>query len=126
MYKYIPSNASIIRINRGDSFQSPLFINAGTILEPKRYILDDTEKVYFGLMEPNKIWEQSILRKIYTNQSETSEDGDLLIKLTPEDTQYLVPGTYYYMIKLVKYKDTTYSEIDEVQTVVPTTLFYLM
>lgn len=102
MYKYIESNAPIIRINRGDSFSKPLFINCGTFMNPKRYQLQDGDKLYFGVMEPNKLWEQSILRQIYNKDSDMTEDGDVIIKITPEETQYLIPGTYYYQIKLLR------------------------
>ena len=126
MYNYIESNASIIRINRGDSYEAPLFINGGTILEPERHILQNDEKIYFGVMEPNKLWEQSILRQVYTDDDEMTEDGDLIIKIHPEETEYLIPGTYYYMVKLVKYSDLEKDEVDKVTTVVPATLFYIM
>lgn len=124
MYNYIESNASMIRINRGDTYKAPLFINCGTLLEPKRYILQENDKVFFGVMEPNKLWEQSIMRQIYTYDCDKTEEGDIIIQITPEETQYLLPGTYYYMIKLVKYDEN--NEIDEVTTVVPTTLFVIM
>ena len=124
MYNYIESNASIIRINRGDFYQAPLFINEGTVLEPKRHIIQSDEKVYFGIMEPNKLWEQSILRQIYTSESEMTEDGDLIITIPSKDTEFLIPGTYYYMVKLVKYSDK--EEVDKVITVVPATLFYII
>lgn len=126
MYKYIESNASIIEMNRGDSFECPLFINCGTYMEPQRYELTEKDKVYFGLMEPNKLWEQSILKQIYTYQSEKTEDGDLIIKIKPEETEYLIPGTYYYEIKLVKYNNDSYDEIEEVKTIVPITLFTIL
>lgn len=120
MYKTVESNASIIRINRGDSFQKPLFINCGTFLNPKRYTLQQGDKVYFGVMEPNHFWEQSILRQVYNSESDMTEDGDLLIKIRPEDTEYLFPGTYYYMVKLLR------EEEQEVRTIVPATLFVIL
>lgn len=105
MYKYIESNASIIRINRGDSFQKPLFINCGSWLTPVRYTLQENDKIYLGIMEPNHYWEQSILKQIYTSEDEKTEEGDTIIKIRPEETEYLIPGTYYYMIKLAKYDE---------------------
>jgi len=39
----------------------------------------------------------------YTTEDEMTEEGDLIIKINPEDTEYLIPGLYYYMIKLVTY-----------------------
>lgn len=124
MYKYIESNASMIRMNRGDTFQKPLFINGGTFLNPIRYSLQEGDKLYLGVMEPNHYWEQSILKQTYTSESEKTEEGDTLIKISPEETEYLIPGTYYYMIKLVKYDEN--NEVTEVSTVVPATLFVIL
>lgn len=123
MYNQIYSNASIIRLHRGDSFEAPLFINNGDCLNPVRHIVEPDEKVYFGVREPNKYWEQSILKQIYTSESDKTEEGDIIIKIKPEETEYLIPGTYYYEVKLVKYKD---DEVDQVRTVVPLTLFYIL
>ena len=123
MYNQIVSNASIIRLNRGDSFEAPLFINNGDCLNPERYYIEEGDKVYFALMEPNKFWEQAILKQIYTIDDEKTEEGDLIIKITPDETEYLTPGTYYYEIKLVKYID---GKADRVRTVVPHTLFYIL
>jgi len=120
MYKSVESNASIIRINRGDSFQKPLYINCGTFLNPVRYQLQEGDKVYFGVMEPNHYWEQSILRQRYDKDSDKTEDGDIIIKISPEETEYLLPGTYYYQVKLLRSEDL------EVKTVVPTTLFIIL
>lgn len=124
MYKYIESNASIIRINRGDSFQKPLFINCGSWLTPVRYTLQENDKIYLGIMEPNHYWEQSILKQIYTSEDEKTEEGDTIIKIRPEETEYLIPGTYYYMIKLAKYDEN--NQVAEVITVVPATLFVIL
>lgn len=123
MYNQIDSNASIIRLPRGDSFEAPLFINDGDCLKPERHIVEPDEKVYFGVREPNKYWEQSILKQIYTDESEKTEDGDIIIKINPEETEYLIPGTYYYEVKLVKYEN---DKIKHVRTVVPLTLFYIL
>ena len=61
--------------------------------------------MYFGVREPNKYWEQSILKQIYTSESDKTEDGDIIIKINPNETEYLIPGMYYYEIKLVKYEN---------------------
>lgn len=124
MYKYIESNASIIRMNRGDSFQAPLFINDGTYLKPIQYQIKNEDKVYFGVMEPGKLWEQSILKQTYTNEDELDKDGNLIIKITPGETEYLLPGTYYYMIKLAKYDQD--NDVYYVKTIVPQTIFEIL
>ena len=125
MYDYVESNASIIRINRGDTYRAPLFINVGTWVNPVRYDLQPEDKLYFGVMEPNKLWEQSILRQIYTTEnSEFSQDVDIYIKIAPEETEFLRPGKYYYMVKLVRYMGE--NKEDEIITVIPHTLFYVL
>lgn len=105
---FIPSNADIINLNRGDTLNAPLFINIGTFTNPIRYRLLPTDKLYFGIMEPNQCWENSIVRQVYTSESGKTKDGDIIIQLTPEDTEFLLPGTYYYMIKLLTTKEVIY------------------
>ena len=122
MKNFIHGNASIITINRGDSVYFPLFINAGDEVFPIRYRLQEGDRLYFGIMEPNRYWEQSIVKKIFTNESEMTCCGDVIIHLTPEDTEYLIPGTYYYMIKLLRQDGDSY----DVTTIVDKTLFYIV
>ena len=93
-------------------------------MTPIRYEIKENDKVYFGVMEPNHYWEQSILKQVYTSESYKTEEGDLVISISPEETEYLIPGTYYYMIKLVTYDEN--NEVVEVKTVVPATLFVIL
>lgn len=99
---HISSNM-IITINRGDTtdLSVPLFINAGDKLNPIRYQLADNDVVYFGLMEAEQPFEHALIRKAYT-KDDVNEYGDVLITLTAEDTLNLLPGNYYYEIKLRK------------------------
>ena len=92
------SNNSFITINRGDSFSAPLFINCGTQLMPIRYSLKDHPRteVYLGVMEPNQTFENAIIRKKYDINSKINQYGDLIIDLSSSDTEYLLPGKYYY------------------------------
>lgn len=109
-----------ITMNRGDSFKVPLFINEGTELSPARFSFKDypNSTLYFALMEPNQIFENAIVRKVYNSESELTPEGDVLITFVPKDTEYLHPGKYYYQIKLVKFNG-------EVITIIPKTEFYL-
>lgn len=117
------SDAGVIYLNRGDSMKTSLCLNCGTALVPIQYILKDEDTVYFALMEPNTTFETAIVKKVFTNKDELTEQGDLYIKLSPKDTENLLPGKYYYTIKL----KTDLSDDDyEVQTVVPETEFQLL
>ena len=110
---------NIITISRGDSFEFPLFINIGTLLNPIKYNLVEHEnaKIYLGVMEPNQAFEQALIRQIYT-KDDVDENGNIIIKFFPSDTYLLNPGIYYYEIKL---KDG-----NAVTTVLPKTLFYII
>ena len=59
------SDSGMIQLNRGDSFKLPLIINCGTALEPIQYLLADNDIIYFAVLEPNSLFENAIIRKIY-------------------------------------------------------------
>lgn len=94
------SNNGIIRLTRGDSMKVPLFINNGTDMSPIRYTLNSNDTVYFAIMEPNRPFEDAILKKVLTAEDEMTDQGDLWIKLDPADTEHLLPGKYFYTVKL--------------------------
>lgn len=111
----------IISASRGDTYEALLFLNSSTVSNPQRYILTKASKVYFGLMEPNQLFEDAILKKIYTKDN-LNENGDVVIKFMPEDTINLSPGKYYYQIKAsLLQQDGTYS----ISTINDKTLFYI-
>lgn len=114
-----------IELVRGDTLSLALFINQGNELTPSRYILGDYDEVYFALMEPNQLFENAILKKVYTKETaEFTEDGDLIIVLNPGDTENLLAGQYYYTIKLKTSNPLTQKE--EVRTVVTEHQFSVM
>lgn len=94
------SSNGIITMNRGDFKKVPLFINAGDKLHPLRYVLTEDDIVCVYISEPNQLIEDSIIQKTYTKK-DLNEQGDVVIKFGSNDTFYLVPGNYYYEIKLV-------------------------
>lgn len=117
------SDSGIVYLNRGDSMRIPLFINMGTSLEPIQYLLSDADTLYFALMEPNETFERAILKKVFTNKDPLDEEGDVFIKLEPKDTEYLLPGRYYYTIKMkTDNEDGSY----DVQTITPETEFQIL
>lgn len=114
------SNNGFISLTRGDSFTVPLFINRGTVFHPVRYYIADNPNaaVYLGVMEPNQPFERATIRKKYTSTSPVNENGDLIVEFTPNDTQYLFPGKYYYEVK-VKLSD------GNIDTIIPETEFFI-
>ena len=115
------SNNGIITITRGDTASAPLFLNEGTKLNPIRYVLADTDKVYFGVSEAHCPFENALIRKVFTKDN-LNENGDVVINFETKDTQCLLPNTYFYEIKLVR-------QIDEqqfVDTVVVRSKFVIM
>ncbi len=117
----IASNG-IINLMRGDSFTTPIYVNLGTKLSPRYYKLGPLDKLYFGLMEPNQAFEDAVLKKVFDYTSPQDADGNTLLMLTPTDTEKLLVGQYYYMIKL-RTIDMFGQEM--VRTVVNPTIFWL-
>lgn len=116
------STNGIINLMRGDSFTTPIYINIGSKLSPRYYKLGPTDKLYFGLMEPNKAFEDAILKKVFDFTSPQDTNGNTLLILTPTDTEKLLVGKYYYMIKL-RTIDTFGQEC--IRTITKPTLFWL-
>lgn len=114
---------NIIRLNRGDTFSFDFTINDANSPEG-RYILQNDDALYFGLMDPHQPFEFATLKKKYTKE-DCDEMGNLVIKLNAEDTLDLLPGVYYYSIKLHKLCDTEEEYIDEVITIIPKTKFII-
>ena len=83
----------------------PLFINQGTALYPIRYNLNDVDKqdtvIYLSIMQPNQYFENGCVRKMFSKKSgwTLTDAGDLIITIEPKDTQFLMPGKYFYEIK---------------------------
>ena len=116
-----PTNG-IIHLLRGDTYEAPIVINLGTKMNPEIYSLNDNDRLYFGLMEPNKAFENAVVKKTFTNMSDTDDDGNILLILNPEDTLNLLVGKYFYMIKLKIVKDDGRSIV---KTIVPPTQFFI-
>lgn len=114
----------IITVNRGDSFTLPMQLNYGTNLEPMTYTVEGKSIVYFAVMEPNQPFECALIRKKYTAE-DVDENGNIVIKFRPQDTQCVLPGKYYYQVKLQRFNSDD-PEDYEVDTVVDKTLFYIL
>ena len=118
---------NIIKMNRGDTYEFNLTIDdEGS--ENGKYILQGKDTVYFGLMEPNSAFEQSLVRKSTNDCIKFDKDGNFFITIEPEDTEYLLPGVYYYSIKLEvdHLQGKTYESIHKVITVINKTKFIIL
>lgn len=114
---------NIIQINRGDTFEFDFTINDETASDG-RYILKNDDVLYFGIMDPHQPFENALVKKRFT-KDDCDAAGNLTITIRPEDTIDLVPGIYYYCIKLHKLQDTEEDYIDQVLTIIPKTKFVI-
>lgn len=119
MANYIIHKNNNIVLVRGDSFDFTVYIEDDS-LESQEYILQNDDVLYFGIMDPNQPFECALVKKRYTVNDLDSE-GHITIVLEPEDTEDLIPGVYYYSVKLHKLKDTSEEHIDKVITVIQKT-----
>ena len=98
-------------------------LKTGVFPFEKRYTLKEGDVLFFGLMEPNQHFENAIIKKELHYDDYDVEGGMLKVVFDPEDTIELVPGTYYYQIKLLR------KDIDDeiiVDTVVQKTKFIIV
>lgn len=122
---FVISSNGIIQMNRGDSCTFNIELNAGSTTNPDIVKLTNKyDSVYFGIIEPKKKFEGAIVRKTF-NINDINEDGTIAVKLEPKDTQLLVPGIYYYEVK-VELIDIRVRGKTTVYTVVPRTKFIIM
>lgn len=119
---------NIIKINRGDSFELPIFISEKNNKE-KKYLLTANDIVYFALLYPNQPIEEAFLLRGYTLEDQNPANGEITIKILPNDTRYLTPGVYYYTVKLQRggtlITANDFDEPDEVRTIIERTKFIL-
>lgn len=118
----------IIKINRGDTFELSIDIrDKKDVL--KKHLLAVDEAVYFALVYPNQRFEDAILIKGYTHEDQDVNTGEITVKITPNDTRYLLPGVYYYTAKLQKGGSLEtiddFDEPEEVRTLIERTKFII-
>ena len=119
---------NIIKINRGDSFESSINI-PNKIDTAQKYLLAANEAVYFAILYPHQRFEDAILIKGYTLEDQDKETGEILVKVTPKDTENLLPGIYYYTVKLRRGESLhtidENIELEEVRTIIERTKFII-
>jgi len=89
----------MIYLTRGDSCTITLAVLSGNDFCNYRYQIEDGDKIYFGLTEPNQKFEDAILKKVFTKE-DVDKDGNIEIKFAPTDTEFLKEQMYFYTIKL--------------------------
>lgn len=116
------SNNGIVTVNRGDSFEFPITLNVGSSIDRTDYVLGQTDVLYLGIMEPNQPFETALIRKKFTH-ADLDSDNNIVIRFWPEDTVCVLPGKYYYQVKLQTIDEKTGRK--DVETVIDKTLFYI-
>ena len=116
---------NIIVLNRGDSYEFDLTINDETSNDG-RYHLKGDDAVYLGIMDPGQTFEEALIRKKVT-VDDTDAEGNFNFEITPEDTLDLLPGKYFYSVKLRMSHIDDYSgeTIEKVITIINKTKFIL-
>lgn len=95
-------NNGNIKINAGDEFKVPLFIDAYTgIFNMNRVVLKPGDLVMFNIMEANKPFHRFILSKTFTVE-DLNENKDINVVFNSEDTMNIVAGIYFYEIKFFR------------------------
>lgn len=115
---------NIITLNRGDTYEFDVTIYDDSS-STGRYILHGDDALYFGLMDPHQPFEEALLKKKYT-ADDCDEAGNLSVYLDAEDTADLIPGLYYYSIKLHRKSEDETELIDRVVTIIPNTKFIIL
>lgn len=125
---------NIIKLNRGDSYEFVVSVpNKEDFAE--NYILTGSDVLYFALLYPHQRFEEAILSKGYDHTDQIIDEnsrntGKILIKLEPKDTTCLIPGIYYYTVKLyhggtLNENDGSYEDATEVRTIIERTKFII-
>ena len=117
------SNNGIITITKGDYAEIPLFLNQGNQLYPIRYSLQKDQQSYitFAIMRPNEIFERAVVNKTITASSPHTGQHDAVIVLKPEDTLRLMPGKYFYSVRLNLFQHGHYCQ----HTLIPERMFFI-
>lgn len=120
-YKFLTAQYNIITLTRGDTYSFELNIDD----DGESYQLTGDDTVYFGIMDPNQRFEDALVKKKFT-VDDLDPAGNLIIQINPEDTLDLLPGRYFYAVKLLRdHLDEDGTEVYNVETVVDKTKFII-
>lgn len=116
------TNNDIVIVHSGDTFQLPIELNIGSTYYPELYELQENDKVLLSVCEPNQDFSHALIRKIATIKD--FDDGFVTFNFYFEDTAKVLPGIYYYEVKLARAADVP-SEYD-LTTIVPKRKFAIL
>lgn len=118
----------IIVMTRGDTWESNIFVNLGTKVNPLPYVLTENDYLYFGVMEANVPFDCSLIRKKIDMSAcaDSSERpaGYYKISFNHDDTSHVMPGNYYYEVKLLRKNPE--NGVEKVDTIIPRTKFVIL
>ena len=121
---------NMIVLNRGDTYEFDLTIDDDTSVDGRYHIQGD-DTIYFGIMDPHQSFEEALVKKRFTTDDADS-NGNLSIVIEPEDTLDLLPGLYYYSVKIHLQHENIHPEtgeilgfVDKVHTVINKTKLFL-
>ena len=114
------SNLGILNLTRGDDCIFYGELRDGDNLDFVKYIADERDEIYFGIMEPNQPFENAIVRKKLSKKN-IIEENILVLEINSLDTINLIPGAYYYQFKLNRYTDSGF----KINTLNPKSLLYI-
>ncbi len=95
----------IITVHAGDSFTAPLFLASSCDIK-------NGDEIYLGIMEPHQPFKFALVRK----KLAIDQCGKIIIELKPEDTEYIMPGLYYYEVKLLRKGENDSSDVITLQS----------
>lgn len=104
---------NMIILNRGDTYEFDLTIDDDSAVDGRYHIQGD-DAIYFGIMDPHQPFEMALVKKKFT-VDDADTNGNLTIVLEPEDTLDLLPGTYYYSVKIHLQHENINPETNEVE-----------
>ena len=123
-------NNNMIILNRGDTYEFDLTIDDDSSLDGRYHIIGD-DTIYFGIMDPHQPFEEALVKKKFT-VDDADANGNLTIVIEPEDTLDLLPGVYYYSVKIHMQHENKNPEtgevdgyVDKVYTVINKTKLFL-
>lgn len=111
---------NIITLHRGDTGK----LEFDLILD--RYD-SDFDHLYLGFTEPNQPWECALMKKIAEIiPANTQGNYKAVFTFNHEDTENILPGKYYYEVKLVRRSQTDVIGFETVETIRSKTIFYII
>lgn len=112
--------ANVIQVVRGDDFSFVLNVEDQNS-ENGNYILNENDVLYLGVTLPHQPFENALIKKRYTKRDQ-DKDGNIIASIDSKDTIDLIPGVYYYSVKLRQNANT---EFEKITTVIYKTKFVL-